>query len=1332
MNYILTIFLFLVSFNAVGWASRTDGKVQIRKRSAVKFSQNHLEEYNEEKQAILSKKRTLLINDIKKFLREAQSEDQKAELNLRLGALYVEEYHFLLAKSQSPAKPGASQVDSSEAMGSLDKAIVIYKDLLSRFPNHPRKDEMLYFMALLNQDRGRIEESITHLQALTKGFPSSKYAAEGHLQIGDYYFDKSNFQEALKHYDLVIARKNPKTQPYAIYKKAWCAFNTHQIKLSLDLFKTVIELESSENQAQLMRLKNEALRDIALPFVELGQAEQAVRFYQDQEPSHSRAGLESLASLFLEKGNYQSAISLNEKLIELDPNGVKNPDREISLITALRLSGAQSPSVSRLFSRAPLYLSGSTWYELHSGSPEAVKSAAERFEETARKYALELHAEGQKTKNDKLYGEARTLYEKYLDLFGSSSYSPTIRFYLAEILYKQNSFLAAADQYYRVYKAPSAGNLRLDSIRYALNALEKEMNLARKKSGLIEVTKTSNQKLKDLEGEPKATPMNPVETKFLEVAEDYLSHFPKTADAADILYQTAYLKYSHYNFPDSYKIFWSIVNKHPGQNSAYSAAFLILDILNRRNEYPKLVQACEKLLGIRAFSKPTFKAEIANILRRSELKRIQALEEDGEFEKAASSYVEYTKTHGNQDEGLLEKALFNASVNYTKANDIPSALEVQERFLRRFPKSSLKETMILQVAKNHESLAHFEKAGIYFEQFAIEFPSNKQAATALRLAALYYWGSRNENKAEKLFKLHVEKYPAEAASVSADLLDLYESQGDLEKQVSYFEGIRKKRGSTYTDVLNATLKMAELRQRQTGELPVSLMEEALKIAQKHSKILMQSPNGAEQMAKTFFWFANQKEQLYYKIKLALPQRNLELSLKRKLALLKEIEKEFSFVAKLGGGDWGLGAIYKTAAAYRALAQDIAQAPVPSELTGEQLDQYRNEIKKQMVIPFSEKALGLVTQCLEKAEEFNLLSDWTPQCYSLGTELNEERYPGVKTFYLSPSRVALIENAASVKTQKGSLSKFEFPFESTALFGSHSNERNIASVPGVSASFLESSGSYQTEKTRTGPGLFNYSILEAQRKELLTGALEASRSDKKPTYSYLYYMRLNDPQKALSLISQSIKSDPNNPALHNLLGLCFLDLGQLTSAKITWLSLLARGIDRAEIHNNLGVLAVTQGNDKQALVHFKAATTKDDSLEALTNLGFMALKYRNGLEAKKHFQKALSVEEDDLSSNVGLGIAQIQNRDFDTAKGTLSDTSSKFGSDPFAKLSLTYLFLDVDKEPAVANQMIEELSRNLFNLDKDLNFRQALQDIRRGKGGPNLSTSPGESLPTLNN
>lgn len=1327
MKHILCFCLILSWTGQFANANTLDNRVKIKKKSTLKRNELPSDEFNEEKQTLLSRKRVALINDIKKFIREAKSTDQKAELNLRLGNLYTEEYRYLLTKVQS--KGG----NNSEAMASLDKAQGIYKDLLSKNPNHPRKDEMLYFLAMLYQDQGKNQEAVSLFQRLTKESPSSKYLPEALIQLGDFYFDNNKFTEAEPYFTKVMAHADAKTRFYATYKKAWCAYNTHRSQVSLNLFKSIIDAESTTESNYLLKLKTEALRDISLPFVELHMAEPAVAFFQSQEEPHNKKGLESLANLFLEKGDYKNAILVNQKLLAMDSSNPKNPDYDLAIVEALRLSNNSQMALERLFAQLPNYMPGSSWHELNAASPSTVKAAETRFEELARKYALELHAEGQKTKNDQLYGLARSLYQKYLEQFALATHAPTIRFYLAEILFKQSQFLAAADQYYAVYKSPSAGNLRMDSIHYALNALDKEMNNQRKKAGLSEISKSNSAKIKDGNADSTPSPLNSVESKFIQVAEDYISHFPKAKDTADILYQVAYLKYSHHDYPESYKTFWALIQSYPGHPTSYFSAYLILDILNKREEYPKLVQACQKFLGNSVLSKAEFKTEIKDILRHSELKRVQQIEEAGNFKEAAQAYLEYTKSYGAQDESLFEKALFNASVTFYKSGDVLRALETQEQFLRRFPNSQLKENMLLQVAKTYESLANFEKAASYFEAFSTQFPLNKQSSQALRLAGLYAWGAKNETKAEQLMKLYISKYPKDSSLVSADLLDLYESQNDLDKQMKFYLENRAKKGISYADYLAYTLKIAELQSGNTGSLPAKMMDEALRVTQKFQKSLMQSKLGIDQMAKTLFWFAGQKEQVYYQIKLTLPQRNLELSLKRKLALLKEMEKEFSNVAKLGGGEWGLGAIFKTANAYQVLAQDIAQAPVPAQLTGEQLDQYRTELKKQLVIPFTEKALSLVGQCLDKSQEFTVYSQWTAKCYSLGSDINPERYPVIKTFYLPAFRVAMPRLSESSPLIAGKLLKQDFPFDSAALFSPNQSERMVASTPTTLPSLFEGMGEGTSLNSRSNPTAFTYRILENQRQGLIEKALESNPSSQHSSYAYLHYLRLHSPKKAQGLIRKALETDPSNASLHNLLGLTYMDLGQLIPAKMTWLSLIARGFDSPEIQNNLGVVSLMMGHENRAFDFFKSAVSKESSIESLINLGFLSLKYRNGVEAKQYFERAIALNPEEKNAKVGLGIALLQNRDFESAKEALSEATSQFGTDPFAKLSHIYFLIDIEKDRVSANQILQGLSEVHTDLDKDAYFRQAIQDIRKSMtSSASTSNEDSESVPSLPN
>lgn len=1349
-SQVLLLVTFLFSIQVLGEDQSLRNRIKIRKKSELtrlKSVGEEGEDLSAEKRELLAQKRRNLILDIKRFLREARSEDQKAELNLRLGALFMEDYYSNIAKAQvnferetaaftaQKNKKGvkAPKLDNSEAFASLDRARAIYRDLATRYQNHPRRDEMLFFLASASLDRGQNQEGMEYLRQLTDKYPNSKYSQDALVQLGDHYFEQNKFQVAETYYDKIVQKKVRSLIPYAIYKKGWCAYNTQRAQIALQNFKWVITNEDKEEiRGSQIRVKNEALRDITLPFVDLKLVGESIEFFRAMGEPHQRRGLETMASLYAEQGDYKSSIVMNEALLALDANYAKNPHYDISIIDALKAGNARNEAVNRLFTRLPLYIEASNWYEINSGNPEVVRGAVKDFEETARKFALEVHAEGQKTKNDALYNTAKTLYERYLEAFPRTAYTSQVRFYLAEILYRQEKYLPAADNYYLVYKDNAAGNLRFDSIRYTLNSLDHEMNAERKKAGLSEISTKTTTKLKDADTAVlEQTPYTDVETKFIAVATEFLGAYPQAKESPDVLYQQAYVQYVHYDFGSAYKSFWQLVQQYPKHTTAYPSAYLIMDVLNRRKEYAKLVLACQKFLATSSFTKEDFKEKVSDVLRHAELKRIQQIEEKGNFKEAGDAYIEYTKAYGPKDEALFEKALYNASIDYGKANLMLLAVETQEKFLRRFPKSTMRENMLLQVAKTYESIANFEKSAMYFEMFATGYPNNAQSKTALRLAGLYYWGSGNAKKGEAVMNQAIHAYGKDSKVVERDLLDLYDSLGATDRQIAFYINRRAQKGVAVSQYLWDTMKIAELQAKASGRVQPKLMEEALKVSTTYKKDLLQTPKGVQAMSKVLFWYTNQKEDVFYRIKLTLPQKKLEVSLQKKLALLKELEKDFSHIASLGGGEWGIASIYKTAAAYRHMAQDVAAAPVPSELSAEQLEMYRGELQKQMVKPFNEKSHALTQQCLDKAQEFNVLTTWTSKCYSLASELDNQRYPMIRTFYLPPVQVStVLPKGEDSKIAVGNYKNYLYPYGSQGLFGMGSQERNLASLSPVSLPNLYDTTRGAGEARSAIPAQTNFRALADERKALLGKAYDAERpSDpRKATFTYLNLMRFQNPQKAVSTTLEMIQQDPQNMALHNLLGLAYLEGGNFPAAKVSWLSMIVQGAKDPAVLNNLGVVAYLEGNEAGAIEYFTEATQGELlNKEASTNLGFIALKYRNGFDAKKHFEKTLELQKDDITAQIGAAVARMQNREMDQAKDSLIDVAKKYKTDPYARLSLSYFLIDVEKDNDVARQILTEYMHHQ-SLDGDVQFREAVQETKNVAGA---GTAAGEALPGIN-
>lgn len=1305
-------------------------RVRIKKESRVLFQpEMKSEELTLEKMELLERKRNALLFDIKRFIREARDGAQKSELNFRLASLYMEDYYAKLNKAQSlyakeleaydalpkkaKSRRSAPKLDSAEANASLKRARTLYKDLLKQPRVADRRDEILYFLAASALDTGSIGEGMKFFQQLIELHPNSKYVNEALVQLGDYYFEENAWGRAEGYYDKLLAKKYKPLLSYSVYKKAWCAYNLQRPKESLAGLKWVVEHEDGDGSD--LKIRNEALVDIALPFVELRLLDESITFFSKQEDPYRRKGFEAMAGLYADRNERQASIRLYDILLKLDPNHPKNPDYDLNIVESYRvMEKGEKSATERLYLRLPAYLKNSSWYEINATKPEVVQGAASAFEELARKMAFEFHARAQKMHSKEHYDLARDLYAKYLEHFDTSPDADRIRFFLAEILFKQEQYVAAATEYYRVYKSPNAGKLKLDAIRFSLSALDRQLNIDRKKAGLGEVSSKSSTLLKAKADESlELIPYSTVETTFLKISKEYLTHFGSSKDAADVLFEQSYLQYVHHDFNDAYTGFWSFMKEHESHAASYRAAHLILDILNRKKSYGKLAAAAKKFLRTKSLSQAKFRAEISDILRHSELKRIQIAEERGEFRKAAFAYVEYTKEYGPQDMALYEKALFNASVNFTKASLHLHAVETQEKFLRQFPKSPLRENTMLGVAKQYELLANFAKAAEYFEQFTNLYPRNAQSKNTLRLAGLYSWAATRPDKADALMRRYIASFPSDPdrAAVERDLANVYELQGNVPKLVKFLDEKRNRRGVSYGEYVSLSVRIAELLAPTNQNQAVQVADEALRMAESHAKALSESDNGKEALAKLLFWRTANRERAFYQIALKPPQATLQANLKRKLGLLKALEDEYLRVVSAGSGEWGIGATYKIARAYRHMADAVLQAPVPEGLKAEELEQYREEISKSIVAPFNEKALAFAMRCLDKAQDLNVLSPWTAGCHAVAGQLDPKRYPRVRTFYLPPLQTALLlpKNGES-KISRGNLRTYAFPVFSSALFSAATVDRFVAS--GLELPLLRTA----SEENSTTPAATTYEVLSDMRQKAILDDLKSEKpSDKDtPSFAYLNLKRLASPKEALKLIHEAIERDPEDSSLHNLLALTYLEQGDIAAAKVTWLALTARGKKSAELWNNLGVALALEGKEREAIDYFHEATLMEEPREALTNLGFIALKYYNGFEAKKHFQRAIDMGRKDPSTKVGLSVARVQNREIESAMEILPELSKRYRSDPYARLSLAYLLLDAANEKEVATHVLTDYIES-HSAENDPQFRRALNEARAGMG-----------------
>jgi Flp pilus assembly protein TadD len=194
------------------------------------------------------------------------------------------------------------------------------------------------------------------------------------------------------------------------------------------------------------------------------------------------------------------------------------------------------------------------------------------------------------------------------------------------------------------------------------------------------------------------------------------------------------------------------------------------------------------------------------------------------------------------------------------------------------------------------------------------------------------------------------------------------------------------------------------------------------------------------------------------------------------------------------------------------------------------------------------------------------------------------------------------------------------------------------------------------------------------------------NEKDPQYQYekaVIAMKYELLDEAIKYLNQAFALDPNHYESHNLLGLIHFKKQNFSQAASAYEKCLELRPDQPEVHNNLGfayqelelldkaeeeykkaysidenfnasfsVAKIYFGQNKLelALDYVQKSIQKNSNSSAAYNLqGVILNKVGRLLEAIISFQSALKIAPNDIIIGINLGIAYINNREFDKAR-----------------------------------------------------------------------------------
>ncbi len=134
---------------------------------------------------------------------------------------------------------------------------------------------------------------------------------ESNFALGEYYFEREQWDDALKYYSAVAKNRRARLYSFALYKTAWCQYKTGQVKPALTSLERVIRAgrvakgsnDTSAGGASRIRLATEAQKDLVVFYAETGTAQNARAYFEEIAGEKATFGLlEKLAYYYADTG----------------------------------------------------------------------------------------------------------------------------------------------------------------------------------------------------------------------------------------------------------------------------------------------------------------------------------------------------------------------------------------------------------------------------------------------------------------------------------------------------------------------------------------------------------------------------------------------------------------------------------------------------------------------------------------------------------------------------------------------------------------------------------------------------------------------------------------------------------------------------------------------------------------------------------------------------------------------------------------------------------------------------------------------------------------------
>jgi len=941
------------------------------------------------KETFLTEKREEAIKLLRQEL-DSGDRGNRDNVLLQLGQLYVEKYmefsyresqvynqQYLDYETQKAAgkKVGAApKLDNSRSQYYVKEALSVFYRLEKEYPNHPRIDEVIYFIGFVEMEGKNSSKGIKYLERLVKEFPQSRKYDDAVLYLADTYFDRNDFKKADAHYQLLV-RKDSGLKDYARYKIAWCELNTGGPQKAVkDMKALILSLGSSPDKGKFS-LREQALRDLVVFYSDTGEVDDAVDFFtKAQGKSKALENLKVLAEAYRSKAQDESAIKAYERLIQEFGEVLEAPRWYLGIYECESRLGRSKGGVNRLVELLEKFNFESDWAK---SFPEEKlsekKEAIEMITGEAEKAAFFHHQAGQKSSDKGHYQAAIKLYSSLLKNFPEYPNKKKIAFFRGEALFNQSQWMEASDSYLMAAKLSPKDGLSEEATYNAILSLDNLTSRSKK------ITKYSKEEAKSVDTTPKD--LTVPEEKFIETARYYVKEYPKGKNAGDIMFRIGVIYYQKNQFEKANEEFRLLIKERPTHKTAPTAAHLVLDMYNIRKDYVGLTAQAQAFFQQANLGDGKFKAEMKQIMGEVDFKQIESLEKEDKWNEAGEAYFRFYQNNSKAD--LAEKALYNSFVSFDKAGNLAQSSEMAKVFVAKYPKSEYCAKMILHLAKAAEKHFDFEQAQRFFLDYSERFPKEKEAKKALYNAAVFSELLEKNKEAQTLYERYLKEGASseeEQRAIQISLSKIYRKEGNWEKVKTIYRQLANGTKNS-EERLKVLAELARIYERAGKDKEKQeIVKEIRSKMDPKKKSTLGLPSFF--VAETEFEALRAERESYRKIQLRFPPEVFLATLKKKQKALAKLAGRYDEIVEFGVPDWGVAALFEKGEAYQELVSAFRAVKVPKKYKPEEKAEMESALKaidEKEMVPVEKAGKEIWDTCAKRAGEFKVVSSYADKC-----------------------------------------------------------------------------------------------------------------------------------------------------------------------------------------------------------------------------------------------------------------------------------------------------------------------------------------------------------------